>query len=301
MVGEAYTTRRPDITRSFTRPDEFHQMFAFDLMLSPWHKESVERALDDILSILDDTGVAPAWTLNNHDTQRIVTRLGRRDAADPDSWTGNNLSQTGTDVDLEVGETRSRALIALAFALPGSLYLYQGEELGLPEVFEIPDDRRQDPVFHLTHGQGIGRDGCRIPMPWTADPETAFGFSHRDAGSISDPWLPQPADWGSRATTVQERPGTMLDLYRRLSVARRTHAVSHELHAEVIEFGAGLVALRRGTLVAVLNVTDAAIDLTTIEHDDVDIVSAARLVLATDAASSPTSIAANSTSWFVLS
>ena len=88
MVAEAYATRRPELVRAFTRPDEFHQMFAFDLMLTPWHKESVERALNDIVDLLHDTGVAPAWTLNNHDTQRIVTRLGRPEAEDPDSWTG---------------------------------------------------------------------------------------------------------------------------------------------------------------------------------------------------------------------
>ena len=63
--------------------------------------------------------------------------------------------------------------------MPGSLYLYQGEELGLPEVFDIPDDRREDPVFHLTNGEGLGRDGCRIPLPWTTDPATSFGFSNR--------------------------------------------------------------------------------------------------------------------------
>ena len=177
MVAEAYATRRPELTRAFTRQDEFHQMFAFDLMLTPWHKESVERALGDIIGILDETGVAPAWTLNNHDTQRIVTRLGRPEAEDPESWTGNALSTTGTDIDLELGDRRARALAALAFAVPGSLYLYQGEELGLPEVFDIPDDRREDPVFHLTGGEGLGRDGCRIPLPWTTDAATSFGFS----------------------------------------------------------------------------------------------------------------------------
>ena len=88
--------------------------------------------------------------------------------------------------------------------MPGSLYLYQGEELGLPEVFDIPDDRREDPVFLLTHGEGIGRDGCRIPLPWTADPATSFGFSTRGArhGTVDEPWLPQPGDWGRYAAST---------------------------------------------------------------------------------------------------
>ena len=218
MVAEAYATRRPELTRAFTRQDEFHQMFAFDLMLTPWHKESVERALGDIIGIVDETGVAPAWTLNNHDTQRIVTRLGRPEADDPASWTGNNLSTTGSDVDLDLGARRARALTALAFAVPGSLYLYQGEELGLPEVFDIPDDRREDPVFHLTNGEGLGRDGCRIPLPWTADPATSFGFSNRAstraAGDrLGEPWLPQPEGWGAYAAATQAGDDeSMLDL-----------------------------------------------------------------------------------------
>ena len=261
MVAEAYATRRPELTRAFTRQDEFHQMFAFDLMLTPWHKESVERALGDIIGILDETGVAPAWTLNNHDTQRIVTRLGRPEAEDPESWTGNALSTTGTDIDLELGDRRARALTALAFAVPGSLYLYQGEELGLPEVFDIPDDRREDPVFHLTDGEGLGRDGCRIPLPWSTEAATSFGFSTpaRD-GSVGEPWLPQPVAWGDYAAADQAADDeSMLAFYRRLSAARRNHAVPNGLHAELVDFGPGLVGLRRGSLVVVLNLTDEAI------------------------------------------
>ena len=296
MVAEAYATRRPEVLRAFTRPDEFHQMFAFDLMLSPWHKESVERALQDVIGLTEETDFAPVWTLNNHDTQRIVTRLGRPEASDPDSWTGNNLSPSGTDVDLALGARRSRALIALAFALPGSLYLYQGEELGLPEVFEIPEDRRQDPVFHLTHGEGIGRDGCRIPLPWTADPATSFGFSTpTSTGDVEGPWLPQPGDWGLHAAAGQEHPGTMLDLYRQLSAARRRHAVPQGSGASTVELGPGLVALRRGSLLAVMNVTGADIDLS--GHE---LLRGTDLIVATEPADPAATIAADSTSWFSL-
>ena len=299
MVAEAYATRRPELTRAFTRQDEFHQMFAFDLMLTPWHKESVERALGDIIGIVHETGVAPAWTLNNHDTQRIVTRLGRPEAEDPASWTGNNLSTTGSDVDLDLGARRARALTALAFAVPGSLYLYQGEELGLPEVFDIPDERREDPVFHLTHGEGLGRDGCRIPLPWTADATTSFGFSNPPAGGpVGEPWLPQPGGWGAYAAAAQATDDeSMLAFYRRLSAARRTHAVPNGLDAELVDFGPGLVALRRGSLVVVVNLTDEAVELLPTAGID---VSTAAVVTSSAAAVSAGSVAACSTVWFDL-
>ena len=299
MVAEAYATRRPELTRAFTRQDEFHQMFAFDLMLTPWHKDSVERALGDIIGIADETGVAPAWTLNNHDTQRIVTRLGRPEAEDPDSWTGNNLSTTGTDVDLELGARRSRALTALAFAVPGSLYLYQGEELGLPEVFDIPDDRREDPVFHLTNGSGLGRDGCRIPLPWTGDVTTSFGFSDPGSrGPVGEPWLPQPDGWGIYAAADQATDDeSMLAFYRRLSAARRAHAVPNGLDAELVEFGAGLVGLRRGSLIVVLNLTDEAIEL--VPPTGVDLTGAS-VVCASTAVAAEGTIGACSTVWFDL-
>jgi alpha-glucosidase len=268
-------------------------MFAFDLMLTPWHKESVEWALNDIVDVLHDTGVAPAWTLNNHDTQRIVTRLGRPDAEDPNSWTGNNFGGLGTGVDLLLGTRRARALTALAFALPGSLYLYQGEELGLPEVFDIPDDRRQDPVFHLTFGSGVGRDGCRIPLPWTEDPATSFGFSSPVSGEIERPWLPQPDDWGTYAASTQHHAGSMFDLYRQLSAARRRDAVVERLGAEVLELGPGLVGFRRGALVVVMNVSghdrrlgpEAGLD-------------GCRIVVDTAPGAPTDVVAANATKWF---
>ena len=130
-------------------------------------------------------------------------------------------------------------------------------------MFDIPDDRREDPVFLLTHGEGIGRDGCRIPMPWTPDPATSFGFSDRALRwhRRTRPWLPQPGDWGLYAASTQDAPGSMLDLYRKLSVARRTFALPHGLDADIVELGDGLVGLRRGSLLVAMNVTDAPIDV----------------------------------------
>jgi alpha-glucosidase len=265
MVAEAYAVRRPELVKEFTQPDQFHQMFSFDLMLTPWEKTSIERAVVDPLGILSSTGVAPAWTLNNHDIQRIVTRLGRADAHIPETWTNNNLALSDAPVDIVLGERRARAMASLVFALPGSLYLYQGEELALPEVLDIPDERRTDPVFLFTDGAETGRDGCRIPLPWSDDPSTSYGFSAMRAdGTIGQPWLPQPDDWGTHSLANHDGdPGSTLSLYRELGEMRAKHAVTQPLHAETVDLGAGLVALRRGTLIVIVNTTSAPISLDT--------------------------------------
>ena len=298
LVGEAYAVRRPEIIKAFTEPDQFQQMFSFDLMMTPWEKGSIEQAMLDPLAILAETGVAPAWTLNNHDIQRIVTRLGRADAHDPKSWTNNNLALSRAEVDLELGERRARAMISLVFAMPGSLYLYQGEEFGLPEVFDIPDDRREDPVFERTNGEEIGRDGCRIPLPWTDDPATSFGFStSRDDGTVAEPWLPQPAGWGDRSIArAEETEHATLAVYRALGKARTAHASNQVQLAEPVEFGAGLVGVRRGCLVVVVNTTMKPIELDTDHADLLD----TELVFSSEPQETTAGvIPANSTLWFV--
>ncbi len=262
MVAEAYMNGRPDLMAAFVNDGQFHQAFAFDLLLSPWVKSEIERAIGDSLDIMR-IGSTPTWTLNNHDVQRVVTRLGRASATDPNTVTNNALVVRDSNVDVDVGERRSRALISLAMALPGSLYLYMGEELGLPEVLDVPADRREDPVFHQTNGERIGRDGCRIPLPWTDDPTSAFGFSTVPSdASAPEPWLPQPEWWGQSAVTELDGvEGSTLELYRELIAARRDHATPQGLVAAVIQLGDGLVAVRRGDLAVVTNVTDTAIAL----------------------------------------
>lgn len=299
MVAEAYAVRRPEIVRAFTAPDQFHQMFSFDLMMTPWEKHSIERAMLDPLAILQETGVAPAWTLNNHDIQRIVTRLGRGDAHRPESWTNNNLALSRADVDIALGERRARAMASLIFALPGSLYLYQGEEFGLPEVFDIPDERREDPVFERTGGAEIGRDGCRVPLPWTDDVRSSYGFSvPRQDGCVEEPWLPQPAGWGDRSmTSLDGIESSTLGLYRKLGDARSLHASTQPLDAEPVELGAGLVGVRRGNLLVIVNTTTDPIELDT----NRDGLASAEPVFVSepDEMLTPGVIPANSTIWFV--
>jgi len=127
----------------------------------------------------------------------------------------------------------------LTAALPGSLYVYQGDELGLPEVEDLPLAALQDPIFHRSEGADPGRDGCRVPLPWTTI-GPSFGFNTQGF----TPWLPQPADWGSHSVEVQERdPDSMLALYRAALGHRRrlsSEFAWHDLNkADVIAFSRG--------------------------------------------------------------
>ncbi len=298
MLAEAYLVGQPKLVADFARPDEFHQVFSFDLMMAPWNTESIDTALRDVLS-LTDQGIDPCWTLNNHDAQRATTRLGRADAHAPPSAAANALVNSAAPVDVVLGRRRARALITLAMALPGSIYLYQGEELGLPEVLDIPADRREDPVFIRSGGVELGRDGCRVPLPWTGDPARAFGFSARPAGGgePAEPWLPQPDWWGGFARAEQhDVPGSDLDLYRTLIAARRTHAGSQPTSTELLDVGPGLIAVRRGDLTAVLNVTGDPIAL------DLDGLATARPVVASEPAQTmpPGVVPPDTALWFVL-
>jgi alpha-glucosidase len=183
-------------------------------------------------------------------------------------------------------------MIVFAAALPGSLYLYQGEELGLPEVLEVPADRRQDPIFARTEGREIGRDGCRIPLPWTADAETAFGFSASNPHRT--PWLPQPAGWGAYAASSQvaDRSST-LTLYRDVLRARRALDPSAPLAWQFNNGSNGddLVAFTRGDMLIVLNVSDHAVLLPAALGVVEVIVSSQRMT------GSATSIGPNASAW----
>jgi len=175
---------------------------------------------------------------------RIVSRLGRPDTA-------FDLQQRAylhsLPVDLELGTRRARAAALLTMALPGSVYVYQGEELGLWEVQDIPDERRQDPIWRRTGGADPGRDGSRVPLPW-AGLEPPFGFS--PAGGAAEPWLPQPKEW--RELTVEAEtgtPGSMLELYRTALAIRRSQPALGDGPMTWLASAPGVLAFDRGTSV----------------------------------------------------
>ncbi|CAM5247061.1 alpha-glucosidase [Streptomyces spiroverticillatus] len=210
FVGEVWL---PDAERfaRYLRPDELHTAFNFSFLACPWDPEKLRRSIDDTLAEHAPVGAPATWVLCNHDVTRTVTRYGRTDTA------FDFATKTyRTPTDLALGTRRARAAALLTLALPGSAYLYQGEELGLPEA-DIPRDRIQDPMHFRSQGVDPGRDGCRVPLPWEAD-EPYSGF-----GSTAEPWLPQPEGWPAYAVDRQDvDPGSMLALYREALRIRRS-------------------------------------------------------------------------------
>jgi alpha-glucosidase len=254
LVAEAFSPGQPGLMTAYANPTEFHQTFAFDLMLVAWRADRIRHVVTETLAALAPSGLLPAWTLNNHDTQRSTTRLGRNDVSELGGFHDGVFRISTAPIDAELGQRRARAAVAFMLGLPGCVYLYAGEELGLPEVLDLPEDARQDPVFHNSNGESIGRDGCRVPLPWSTDPANSFGFSSADH---STPWLPQPNDWGSWSVEAQQNePTSMLSFYKRAGQLRREFAGLQSDHWEWIDGAAAdLLAIRRGDVIVACNPT----------------------------------------------
>ena len=204
LVGEVWL---PDPVRfaRYLRADELHTAFNFDFLSCPWEPGPMRASITASLDAHAPVGAPTTWVLSNHDVTRPVTRYGRVDTS-----FAFESKRAGTPTDLQRGTRRARAAALLAMALPGSMYIYQGEELGLPEVEDIPSDRRQDPMWHRSGGVDPGRDGCRIPLPWEGA-RPPYGFSSEGA---ERPWLDQPEDWARLAVASQSEESTsMLALY----------------------------------------------------------------------------------------
>ena len=160
----------------YLRPDELHQAFQFDLLRAPFDARMMKAVITTSLHDTEGVGATCTWTLSNHDVARQVTRYARSQppALVDGHWDRRRWHEE--PADLELGLRRARAAALLMLALPGSVYLYQGEELGLPEVEDLDDDRREDPIFARSGSLDVGRDGCRVPLPWdTSAPTYAFG------------------------------------------------------------------------------------------------------------------------------
>jgi alpha-glucosidase len=213
LVGEIWL---PDIERfaKYLRPDELHTAFNFDFLARPWDAASLKESIDSTLAAHAPVGAPATWVLSNHDVTRPVTRYGQEDSSFAFA-----TKRHGTPTDLELGRKRARAAALLCAALPGSLYIYQGEELGLDEVQDLPAHQLQDPMYLRSGGADPGRDGCRVPLPWSGT-RPPFGFS--PAGATAEPWLRQPGRWTELTVEAeQEDPRSMLSLYRSMLVIRR--------------------------------------------------------------------------------
>jgi alpha-glucosidase len=191
LLGEVYILD-PRRVAKYVRPDELHLAFNFVLLKQAWSAPELRDAIESTLSALESVHATPTWVLESHDADRTPTRFGG-----------------GAE-----GTRRARASALLLLALRGTAFLYQGQELGLEEV-ELPDELRQDPMFLRSGGEHKGRDGCRVPLPWSGE-APGFGFT------TGNPWLPIPAGWNKKSIEAQDEDGSStLALYRRALAVRR--------------------------------------------------------------------------------
>ena len=254
LVGEVWL---PDVERftRFLRPDEMHTAFNFDFMARPWDPADLRESIATTLAAHAPVGATPTWVLSNHDVTRPVTRYGRADSSFAFA-----RKRFGVPTDLALGTRRARAAALLVAALPGALYVYQGDELGLPEVEDLPRGVIEDPMHFRSGGVDPGRDGCRVPIPWTRA-GSSFGFGPDGAAA---PWLPQPAAWRDLAVDAQEAdPASMLRLYRDLLRLRRDlpELADGEL-TWLDDAPADVVAFRRGAgLTCLVNLGAAPVPL----------------------------------------
>jgi alpha-glucosidase len=231
-VGEIWV---PDDRRLalYVRPDEIHLAFNFRLLEAPFEASAFRAEIDASRAALAEVGAPCTWVLSNHDVDRHATRYGGGEA----------------------GVQRARAAALLQLSLPGAVYLYQGDELGLENV-DVPDEARTDPVWFRTGGLDKGRDGERVPMPWSGGPP-AYGFS-----SSRETWLPMPAGWEGLTVEAQlADDASTLSLYRRALAARRATPGLGGDDFEWLDAPHGGLTYRRGAeLVVASNLSDDPIE-----------------------------------------
>ncbi|RNE62123.1 glycoside hydrolase family 13 protein [Cryobacterium tepidiphilum] len=252
LAAEAWVSPLAKVA-DWVRPDEMHQAFNFPYLETPWAAKPLRQVIDESLAAFSSVGAPSTWVLSNHDVVRHASRL----AVTATNLQGHGLGPRSKGLpDPVVGLRRARAATALMLALPGSSYIYQGEELGLPEVIDLPDSARQDPTWFRSGGERYGRDGCRVPIPWEAD-APSYGF-----GPTGASWLPQPAEWARFARDVEAGdPGSTLELYKRALRLRREHALgAGSLHWRG-GFGDEVLAIGNGDVTVVANTGTASVAL----------------------------------------
>ncbi|MDX3387176.1 glycoside hydrolase family 13 protein [Streptomyces niveiscabiei] len=251
FVAEAWADT-PERLAAYVRPGGLHTAFNFDFLMASWDAKDLRTVIDDSLAMLSGVGAPATWVLSNHDVMRHTSRYARKNVA---RWVPNQRYQPEGDIDLELGARRARAGALLMLALPGGAYIYQGDELGLPEVEDLPEAVLQDPIWERSGHTDRGRDGCRVPIPWSGQ-SPPFGFS--PAGASAEPWLPQPAHWSERTVAAQTGDETsMLELYRTALHLRREHPALGDGALAWVEAPAGVLAFRRDPgFLCVVNLSD---------------------------------------------
>jgi alpha-glucosidase len=252
LCAEAWVEPLTKLAR-WVRPDEMQQAFNFTYLAAPWNAPALRAVIDTSIHAFGTVGAPSTWVLSNHDVVRHSSRL----ALGADNLQGDGIGPKSPGLpDTALGLRRARAATALMLALPGSSYVYQGEELGLPEAIHLPDDARQDPTWFRTKGERYGRDGCRVPIPWEAG-QPSYGF-----GPTAASWLPQPADWDGYARDSQSGvAGSTLELYK-LALALRA---SHQLGSGVVDwlegYGDDVIAFSNGGVTVISNIGTVPVEL----------------------------------------
>ena len=214
LVAEAWVNT-PEQEAMYVREDEMSQAFNFSVVNCQWEPAALRKVIRRTQEASASVGAPPTWVLSNHDKVRHATRFGYPNGANTD----NGIGASDPQPDREIGLTRALSATAFLAGLPGSIYLYNGEELGLPDATKLPDEARQDPTWQRSGFRVRGRDGCRVPLPWSNEPVSNFGFSPAGA---SPAWLPQPDDWGELSVKAQDSdPNSPLNFYRKMLTVRR--------------------------------------------------------------------------------
>lgn len=257
LVADEYTPPRifcgetwvpsPERLARYQRPDELHTSFNFDYLNANWDSEKLRKSIDDTIANHEIVGAPPTWVLSNHDVHRHASRLAPVDEAG--------------DRDLHRGLRRARALTLFTLSLPGSMYIYQGEELGLPEVFDLPDEARQDPLWFRSNHTDIGRDGCRVPLPWSGT-ASSYGF-----GPTPHSWLPQPGQWAELSVEAQQgQDGSTLEFYREALRIRKASTALGGGDLEWLDHVGDVLAFTRtsadgSSIISVLNLNNDVVHL----------------------------------------
>lgn len=249
LVAEAWVANWDRLIR-YLRPGEYHQAFDFMFLQSPWDAETMRDRIADAVKATSEVGATPTWALSNHDVVRHVTRYALPDEVDAEAWL---LGGDRSLLDLEKGRRRARAVALLTMALPGSVYVYQGEELGLPEVHDLPTEALDDPVWRRSGHTRKGRDGCRVPIPWTTDgPSHGFGSGR--------PWLPQPDGWGDLSVEIQEgAPDSMLSLYKAAIRLRKELMGGEESPFSWLPGDRDVIAFQHGEASVIINMGEQSV------------------------------------------
>ncbi len=246
MCGEAYVLPL-SFMALWVRADEFNQTFNFRFLDSEWKPEILFNTINESFTAFDGVGAPSTWVLSNHDIIRHASRMGGLTGRPTAS---NGIGPNDPQPDRELGLRRARAATLFTLALPGSMYLYQGEELGLPEHTTLEPQYRQDPTFARTNGQRVGRDGCRVPLPWESGVGAANGFN-----TTGKSWLPQPEIYDAYSRDKQDGvAGSTLELYKhalKLRAELKLGEGSFEWVAEYV--GEKSLGFRNGEILVVHN------------------------------------------------